>query len=506
MCPLASWWATNPDCYVARVSVRVLIYLRVSDDAVGQRVSVTSQDKEIREFCALMNWTVVGVIVDNDRSASRYRLREREGFQRLPQALSGGTAEFGRVDALASWEASRNQRDLEDYVVLRNLCTDHSVKLAYKGRVYDLTDSRDRFSTGMDALLAEREADDIRDRILRGIRTKAAKGEPHGHVGYGYRRRYGEHSRRLLGQEVDEITAAVVREMAARIVSGESLYGIAHDLNARGVPTPMQHKDALMGRTVERGGWSSSKIRRVLSQRGLTGHREHLGVVHPEQTWPAVLTVEVWEQVQAVLADPHRARHHGGVDIRYLLSGIATCGPCGAWLRPARNRGRLVYQCAGHGDGRGKGHVSRPMEPVEAKVVVHVLHRLADPDFLVELRQAEGGDVAVAQRELDGLVARLTALEDDAVAGRLTGAAFGRMEKRLVAAIEDARLRARPRSVPSLLLDVAGPDAKWSWDRLDLHGQRQIIRFMVTVTVRRASTSKGSRTFDPSTIEIVDLT
>lgn len=488
------------------MSVRVVIYLRVSDDPIGMRVSVSSQEREIREFCDRMGWTVVGVIIDNDRSASRYRLREREGFQRLPLALGGETAEFGRVDALASWEASRNQRDLEDYVVLRNLCTEHSVKLAYKGRVYDLTDSRDRFSTGMDALLAEREADDIRDRILRGIRTKAAKGEPHGHVGYGYRRRYGEHSRRLIGQEVDEVTAAVVREMAARIVSGESLYGIAHDLNARNIPTPMQHKDALVGRTVERGGWSSSKIRRVLEQRGLTGHREHLGTVHPEQTWPAVLTVQVWERVRAVLADPHRARHHGGVDNRYLLSGLVACAPCGAWLRPARNRGRLVLQCAGHGDGRGKGHVSRPMEQLDGHVILHVVRRLADPDLLADIGRADDtADVAAAQRELDGLLARLSALEDDAVEGRLSGAAFGRMEARLLDAIGGARARAVPRSVPAAVLAVVGPDAAQLWDQLDdLHARRLVIRFLVSVTVHRTSLPRGSRTFDPSTIEIVD--
>jgi site-specific DNA recombinase len=77
---------------------------------------------------------------------------------------------------LVTWASSRNQRRLDGYVDLRELCVRHGVRLAYKGRIYDLTVGADRFQTGLDALLDERDAEEIRDGILRSHRASVAAG------------------------------------------------------------------------------------------------------------------------------------------------------------------------------------------------------------------------------------------------------------------------------------------------------------------------------------------
>src|SRR5205814_9756357 len=98
----------------------------------------------------------------------------------------------GGADVLVMWEGSRAQRDLRDFLALRDLCAERGIGYSYSGRLYDMNRTDDRFSTGLDALLAEREADVTRDRVLRGMRAAVAKGRPHGKLLYGYRRGYAD--------------------------------------------------------------------------------------------------------------------------------------------------------------------------------------------------------------------------------------------------------------------------------------------------------------------------
>jgi site-specific DNA recombinase len=464
-------------------------------------VSVGTQEVENRALCKRQGWIVARVITDNDRSASRHATKLREGYQEAKRAL-----ERGGVDVLVCWESSRAHRDLADYTTVRDLCAKNGVLFAYRDRVYDLTRSDDRLATGLDALLAEREADIIQERVMRGIRGRAAAGAPHGTVPFGFRRVYDPHTRALLRQVPDPTTAPIVAEIVRRIVHGDTLHGIAKSLNERHVPTPQQYKDEAQGRVVERGGWASSTIRRLLGSRSVVGTRTHHDAVHPEATWEPLVPVADYELARLILADPSRARHHRGVQVRHFLSGIAECGACGGWLRAARNRGAEVYQCAGRGPGTSKGHVSRRREQLEAAVVTYVVSKLSDPRLL--LRLAEGADdeaATMAARELSGLRARLTQLEEDVAEGRMSGAAFGRIEAKLTASIENACARATPRSVPPELIAASGPDAPAIWDAHtnDVVWQRQVVRALVRVVVHRSSTP-GSRVFDDSTIEIVD--
>src|SRR5688572_13876924 len=163
--------------------MRAVIYTRVSSDPNDTGRSVEQQEAECRQVCAREGWTMVKVFSDNDRSASRHARKDRPGYTQVKQFLDSGGA-----DVLVLWEGSRAQRDLRDYLKLRDLCAERGVSYNYSGRTYDLTRTDDRFSTGLDALLAEREADVTRDRVLRGVRANMASGRPYGRLLYGYRR------------------------------------------------------------------------------------------------------------------------------------------------------------------------------------------------------------------------------------------------------------------------------------------------------------------------------
>lgn len=124
---------------------------------------------------------------------------------------------------------------------------------SYSGRTYDLSRLDDRLSTGLDALLAERESDLTRERILRSVRANAAEGRPHGKRPYGYARKYDATTGELLRQIIREDQAAVIREAARRFLAGESTYAIASNFNIRGISAPSG------------GKWVLGQVKRMIS-------------------------------------------------------------------------------------------------------------------------------------------------------------------------------------------------------------------------------------------------
>src|SRR5512133_2312388 len=122
-------------------STTAIIYSRVSRDTAREGRSVDEQTAECRAVCEREGWTVLKELVDNDRSASRYSTKSRPAWEEVKHLISNGDG----VGVLVTWEASRNGRDLEEFVALRTLCRTHGVKLNYSGRTIDFDDSSDSF-------------------------------------------------------------------------------------------------------------------------------------------------------------------------------------------------------------------------------------------------------------------------------------------------------------------------------------------------------------------------
>ena len=109
----------------------------------------------------------------------------------------------------------------------------------------DLTTPSGRLLARILAAVAANEGDIKSARLSEQRAQQAHAGKAHGPLGYGY-----DEEQRIRPDE-----AAIVREVAQRLVDGESLYSIAADLNVRHVPTPGDGKwDARrVAKVVERG-------------------------------------------------------------------------------------------------------------------------------------------------------------------------------------------------------------------------------------------------------------
>lgn len=468
---------------------RAYIYDRNSRVINGITTSTEDQRLENQRLCERNGWSVSGEFCDSGRSASRYARQAREQYE---QMLAG--IREGGCDVLVIWEASRGYRSTRTFIDLRDLLEQHKVKLCYNGRLYDMSNRSDRFMTLIDAGRAEDEAEGIRDRVLRTTRLNAERGRPHGRIPYGYKREYDPRSGELLRQIINEPEAQVIRQAAERVAAGQSLYQIAKDLDERGIPAP--------------GGdgyeWTIFSVRSILLRPTNIAQRQHQGVVVGDAKWPAILDDEVYYTVAGILKDPARRTQRDST-IKYLLSGIATCGPCHdegseRILRPMHNSGSRSYTCPKC--FRASARVQLLDEFVQHTVLAYVERE----EFAASLEVKSGTDeTASALAEMQALEAQLEEARQAATTfqnGRflLSPLSLAKMEEQLLPRIEAARARAQDPGVPAVVrrLAAAGPDAGDVWEELDLLGKRAALRGLAKIRVNRAG--QGVRGIKPGRV------
>lgn len=464
---------------------RAVIYTRVSSDRDGGGRSVGEQEAECRAECERRGWTVAHVLTDNSFSATRWARRDRPAYAELARLLASG-----EVDVLVTWEASRSQRDLTAYAALRDVSAQHGVRWSYSGRLYDMTDDDDRFSTGVDALVSEREAGLTRKRIIRSVEARAERGGAHGRLPDGYAVEYDPKTGKVARRVLDPVRAPLIREAAHRVLAGESAWSIAADFNARGFTS----------RTGK--PWSGANLVKRLQTPTVCGRRVFRGEVLEgvRGDWPAILTEDEYDRLQAVFADPARKTTRGGNRVRWLGTGIFRCGVCGTPVRmisAKRKDGsrRVRYTCP------GEFCVQRASEPVDAKVEAVVTRFLARPDVVAELHDDDPGD---AVREAQAEVARLRAQLDDARRkvdeGSLSLDDLAYFRSRWEPKIAQAEVRARPAHVPEAVYDVAGPEAEARWQATSVERRRSIVRALFEVRIM--PTDRRDRTFDADAVVV----
>lgn len=467
--------------------MRAAIYTRVSQDQAQGR-SVSEQEAECRAVAQREGWEVVRVFTDNDRSASRYAKKSRPAYADLLRFI-----ESSSCDVLVTWESSRAQRDLSAYVVLRDACERAGVLWSYSGKTYDLSKADDRMSTGLDALLSERESAVTRERILRATRANAAAGRPHGKIPYGYEREYDGATGALVRQLVREDQAAVIRECAKRFLSGETPYAIAKDLDTRGVLPPRPYKvvdgERVLDPTVH---WNLTQIRRLITNPAYIARRVHRGEDVGEADWPAILDESSLYQCVAKLADPARKFSHDSA-VKFLLSGIAHCGVCEGRIKVGRPRGRDSYVC------HEKQCVARKVSAVDDLVTEVALTRLENPDALALFSHEDDSHVSDALERISELRARLDGVYDAVADGTVSAAALGRIEPGVLQQIGEQEARLKRADVPTAIYELA-KNPRDVWPTLSLTQQRECLKVIMDIRIMR--TTNGERIFNKDAVLI----
>lgn len=294
------------------------------------------------------------------------------------------------------------------------------------------------------------------------------------------------------GHEPFEPEATAVRQGFAMLNAGATIAAIARAWNDAGLTTTTG------------ADWQPWSVRAVLANpryagrvaeprgagRSATEHNLALTETEPG-TWEALVPHETWLAAGAILRDPAR-RSNPGAPRRWLLSGIATCGKCGAPMKAGATRGGVsTYRCG------ESAHLARKADDADLFVIGSVIERLTAPASTAALRAAMS---AKAAPDVQALKARLLAAQQGystlaqmIARGEISGAAArpaAREAERNIATLSAQVADAGRGDVLAPLLEA--DDVAASWDSRGIDEQRAIVRALWS-SIEMTSPGKGSR-------------
>src|ERR1700694_4963524 len=239
------------DVHVNRLA---LVYVRQS---TPQQVLENRESRErqyaLADFAQRLGWPAERVVVvDDDQGQSGKTAAERSGFQRLMTEVS-----LNHVGVVLGLELSRLSRSNKDWHQLIDVCGIFNTLLCDQDAVYDPLDSNDRLLLGMRGAMSEYELVTLRNRLLRGSRNKAERGELFSHVPIGYLKlSTGE-----IAQEPDEQARGMVRLVFDKFEELGSGYAVFRYFAANHLQLGFRPQRA--GRTSELE-WRLPSVNRIL--------------------------------------------------------------------------------------------------------------------------------------------------------------------------------------------------------------------------------------------------
>lgn len=480
-------------------SPRVAIYLRQSKDQDGDALAIDRQRDNCVRLAEFRGWTVepTAFYIDNNVSASTNRVRP--AYQRLVADVRER-----KVDVVIAWNLdrlTRKPREIEDWIELHE---HHGVNLLTSEArdPIDLSTDNGRMLLRITAAVARSEVERKARRQRESNNQARESGiPPTGRRAFGYTVlkpgakactavRVGEDGREYpdYGHEPIESEAAAIRRGFALLLAGESLRSIAREWNAAGLSS------------TSGAAWRQDSVRGVLTNPryaglvapprstdsgGNSASRYDLAQMHPG-TWEPLVSIETWGAASAILRDPAR-RKVGGAPVRWLLSGLATCGLCGAPVKAGATRDAVkVYRCS------ATPHLSRRADYADEYVAHATIRYLSETDAAELLAADEAEDTAALRAELSALQARVGDMAGLVADGTLTADQARESMARLRGQIGDLQARLTDAGRTDVLGPlVAAEDVREAWAGLSVDMRRAVVAALWAVSM--VSPGKGSR-------------
>ncbi|MGN6169713.1 MAG: recombinase family protein [Solirubrobacteraceae bacterium] len=457
---------------------RAGIYARISEDRDETQAGVGRQVEDCERLAGIRGWKVVERYVDNDLSA--YRGNKRPEYRRMLEDIGAR-----RLDAVIVYHQDRLHRQPRELEEFFDACDAAGLtQLASVSGDIDLSTHDGRLKARILGAVARNQSDAASRRLQR----KALQLAQEGGVAGGGTRPFGFEADFATVREPE---AEIIRELAERLIAGETLRTLCKDLHERGIRTPTARP------------WSPTPLRRMLRSARISGQREHRGEIVAGAQWPAIITPEQTRSIRTLVDDP--ARRAARPARTYLLRGLLRCAVCEAPLvaRP-RGDGERRYICP-HGPGLpGKGCVYALAEPLEEFVVEAVLWQLDSPELAEAIRGNGHRPVTDWDRQIDGAQTKL-----DELAGAYAGGAISLREwlvarEPLQQQLDVARRRSAQDGQVEVLAEYVGRSGtlRKRWPDLGFDRQRAILAAVLAEVLVRPG-RPGFNRFDPNRFELV---
>lgn len=397
--------------------------------------------------------------------------KPRPGYQRLLKMMRGGS-----VDAVVVWHLDRLTRRLVDLEEVIAICEATGVRLATVTGDIDLGTDTGRMLARILASVARGEVE------RKGVRQRRANEQRAQNGRMGWTRRPFGYDRQDGAVVVVDPEARALEKAAEMVLAGGTLAACVRMLDDLGLATTA-------GKT-----WNVTSVRRALLNPRYAGRVTYNGADVTEGAWPVILPAETQERLVEKLRDVRR-RVQQGTDPKFLLSGLARCGRCGAVMFASPlgvgKKRRQGYRCL-------ECYVARRQDLVDEVVEGVVIARLSLPDAASLF--ADDEDVPALRAEVVELRGRRDDLAGLLADGLLSGSVVRERSQgltRKIGALEDRIGQALGES-PVLTL-AAAEDVRTAWDAMPMRDRKQAVDLMMTVTILPAG--KGQR-FSPDQVQI----
>ena len=179
----------------------------------------------------------------------------------------------------------------------------------------------DQLIHAINSVGAQQEIHRLQERHKMGMIGRVKRGDTASKAVYGYRLHYGDDGKRRM--VVDEVTAAVVRQVIDRYLAGQGIYTVVRWLNDAGLPSysgrPWTQR---MGMNIIDHVWRYAGFAE-LNRRSKAGRP----YVRAPGNWTPIISAETAEHVENERRQ--RAANRRLPDDPYRLSGVCVCGVCG---------------------------------------------------------------------------------------------------------------------------------------------------------------------------------
>lgn len=468
---------------------QALVYTRISSDVSGSGAGVERQREECERLAERLGVEIVGVYTDNNISA--YGGYPRPSYDALVNALISGEAKCLIVYDLD--RLYRQLRELEDFI---KVVESHGIRTeTVNSGPYDLNTSFGRKQARDAISLAMWEVERGRER-MKSAKSKSA--------------RAGQYSggKRPFGYEPDGVTireheAQTIREMASMLIDGKSYNQIAIEMNARGIKTATGME------------WRAIRVQNILTRKRYIGIRIHKGAEYPA-TWPAILSLDTWDQVQAAASVRRSLYKQRGTFRKNMLIGFVFCGHCGARLLPGLKTSRhgkvgQTYRCL-HFRGNepdGCGKVTRNMAPIDDLISDAVVYRLNSPQMREELaRQHTDDELPLLIRMEQAQETLIQELLEDRASGLLSRAEYARAKDLAEVRLTSIRADIARHSSGVVLSLPSTAITREQWDASSIEWRRSILDVLIKKIVVMPVGKRDMKTrykewiFNPKLIDI----
>ena len=328
------------------LSRKAVIYIRQSSphQAISNQESLRLQ-YALHQRARELGWPDASIeIIDSDLGTTAASAGHREGFKEVLAQVT-----LGQVGIILSFDVTRLSRNCSDWYPLLDLCGYRDCLIADRDGVYDPGSPNGRLLLGLKGQISEIELHTIRARLTAGILNKAQRGALALTLPVGFIRDAGGVVHKDPNREVQS-RLTLLFETFLQVRSANK---VLRAFNAQRLQVPRRDRFgdvvwrkptvsailSILKHPAYAGTFTYGRTRTIRTGPGPHQARQKLLPLEEwkiclKDTYPAYISWETYEQVQAMLKDNYaeydRNKTRGVPRLgKALLHGLVYCGECG---------------------------------------------------------------------------------------------------------------------------------------------------------------------------------